>query len=148
MSNDEIVSKDGYVQIREIKKIDLINYLLYPFISLLVLITGFVFLLKFVLLNTYIKIISIIIFVILLDIVCRFLLIGFVLLYKAFAPMKVRCECRFEPTCSTYMVICLRKYGCFLGVIKGLLRITRCHYPNGGYDYPDKFFQIHKKGRR
>ena len=63
-------------------------------------------------------------------------LIGAVLLYKAFAPLDVRHQCRFEPTCSTYMIIALKKYGLFIGLIKGILRIFRCKPPNGGRDYP------------
>ena len=63
-------------------------------------------------------------------------IIGSVLLYKAFAPLDVRHQCRFVPTCSTYMIIALKKYGLFIGLIKGILRIFRCKPPNGGKDYP------------
>jgi putative membrane protein insertion efficiency factor len=63
-------------------------------------------------------------------------------MYKALAPMSVREQCRFEPTCSTYMMIAIRKYGLIIGITMGLNRISRCHYPNGGIDYPKLF----KKG--
>lgn len=45
--------------------------------------------------------------------------------------------CRFQPTCSVYMIESLRKYGFFVGVWRGFLRICRCH-PWGphGYDPP------------
>ena len=56
----------------------------------------------------------------------RRILIGFVFLYKVFAPEWLRGQCRFEPTCSTYMILAIRKYGIILGVSKGLLRIFRC----------------------
>ncbi|MBQ8322821.1 MAG: membrane protein insertion efficiency factor YidD [Clostridia bacterium] len=62
--------------------------------------------------------------------------IGVVLCYKAFAPLKVRDRCRFQPTCSTYMIMAIKKYGLIYGIIKGIRRITRCHPPNGGEDYP------------
>ena len=62
--------------------------------------------------------------------------IGAVLMYKAFAPMSVRGRCLFTPTCSTYMIMAIGKYGLFIGVIKGIGRILRCHPPNGGEDYP------------
>jgi len=62
--------------------------------------------------------------------------IGAVLAYKAFAPMSVRNECRFTPSCSTYMVMAINKYGLFIGVYKGIRRIIRCKPPNGGEDYP------------
>ena len=62
--------------------------------------------------------------------------IGLVLAYKAFAPLEVRARCRFTPTCSTYMIIAIKKYGLIFGVIKGIRRLRRCKPPNGGVDYP------------
>jgi len=45
--------------------------------------------------------------------------------------------CRFEPTCSRYMVGALRKYGLARGLAKGLGRVCRCHpWSPGGYDPP------------
>jgi uncharacterized protein len=45
--------------------------------------------------------------------------------------------CRFEPTCSRYMVEALRKYGLFKGLAKGLNRVARCHpFSPGGHDPP------------
>lgn len=64
------------------------------------------------------------------------IVIGTVLLYKAIAPMSIRKECRFTPSCSTYMIMAINKYGLFIGVYKGIRRILRCHPPNGGEDYP------------
>lgn len=66
----------------------------------------------------------------------KYFIIGSVLMYKAYAPMSMRDECRFIPTCSTYMIIAVRKYGIIIGVIKGIRRICRCKPPNGGIDYP------------
>ena len=57
-------------------------------------------------------------------------------MYKAFAPMEMRDRCRFVPTCSTYMIMAIKKYGIIRGVIKGIKRIRRCVPPNGGVDYP------------
>lgn len=62
--------------------------------------------------------------------------IGAVLVYKATAPMSVRSRCLFKPSCSTYMIMAIYKYGLFIGVIKGIHRISRCKPPNGGIDYP------------
>ena len=64
------------------------------------------------------------------------LAIGCVLCYKAFAPIEVRQRCRFTPTCSTYMIMAINKYGLIIGFIKGVRRIKRCRPPNGGVDYP------------
>lgn len=62
--------------------------------------------------------------------------IGAVLVYKAVAPMRVRSRCLFTPTCSTYMIMAIYKYGLFIGVAKGIGRLLRCKPPNGGTDYP------------
>ena len=45
--------------------------------------------------------------------------------------------CRFEPSCSRYMVESLRKYGLLKGLARGLHRLSRCHPWNpGGPDPP------------
>jgi uncharacterized protein len=45
--------------------------------------------------------------------------------------------CRFEPSCSRYMIGALQKYGLIKGLSKGIGRILRCHPWNpGGYDPP------------
>ena len=62
--------------------------------------------------------------------------VGLVLVYKAFAPMSLRDSCRYTPTCSTYMIMAINKYGLFIGVIKGIRRLLRCKPPYGGEDYP------------
>ena len=36
-------------------------------------------------------------------------------------------HCRFTPTCSQYMIDCLRKYGAIRGTWKGMKRILKCH---------------------
>jgi putative membrane protein insertion efficiency factor len=45
--------------------------------------------------------------------------------------------CRFEPSCSRYMIGALRKYGLFRGLARGIARLSRCHpWHPGGYDPP------------
>ena len=45
--------------------------------------------------------------------------------------------CRFEPSCSRYMIESLRKYGFLRGLVRGLRRLSRCHpWHPGGYDPP------------
>lgn len=63
-------------------------------------------------------------------------LIQSVLLYQRFAPERVRRKCRFEPSCSEYMLLCLRKYGPIRGAFRGIGRLRRCHLQQGGYDFP------------
>ena len=47
-------------------------------------------------------------------------------------------QCRFEPTCSHYMIGALRKYGPIFGTWRGIKRICRCHPFHHGpwYDPP------------
>lgn len=59
-----------------------------------------------------------------------------ILVYQIFAPLKIRKRCCFEPCCSEYMKLSIKKYGMFKGVKQGFYRIQRCHFPNGGIDYP------------
>lgn len=43
--------------------------------------------------------------------------------------------CKFHPTCSEYSKQCIKKYGAFIGVFKGLWRILRCNpWTKGGID--------------
>lgn len=43
-------------------------------------------------------------------------------------------SCRFQPTCSHYMVKSIEEWGVLRGVWLGLKRIWRCH-PWGGHGY-------------
>jgi putative membrane protein insertion efficiency factor len=45
--------------------------------------------------------------------------------------------CRFQPSCSEYFILAVRKYGALRGAWKGTGRICRCHpFSKGGYDPP------------
>jgi putative membrane protein insertion efficiency factor len=63
-------------------------------------------------------------------------IINLILLYQKYAPEKIRMSCLFEPTCSEYMILAIKKYGIIKGIYKGIKRLLRCHSPNGGIDYP------------
>ena len=63
-------------------------------------------------------------------------LIWAVRLYQSIAPPRLRCACRFDPSCSEYMILAVRKYGCWRGVGMGLRRLVNCRPPHGGTDYP------------
>ena len=57
--------------------------------------------------------------------------------YKAYLSMLFAGGCRFEPTCSRYMIEAMRKYGVIRGIARGLLRLSRCHpWHPGGHDPP------------
>jgi uncharacterized protein len=65
------------------------------------------------------------------------LLIGFVRLYQWLISPALGRRCRFEPSCSTYFVESVRKYGAVRGACRGIWRICRCNPWNpGGYDPP------------
>ena len=121
-------------QIREIRILDLFTYAVIPAVvsALLWTILRIVYM-RFIPFTPWV-------FYVGAGIVSYFLLkrflIGLVLIYKAFAPMSVRNRCRFQPTCSTYMIMAIQKYGLVYGVFKGIRRVLRCKPPNGGVDYP------------
>ena len=56
--------------------------------------------------------------------------------YQHKKPDKFKNVCRFEPSCSEFTKLAIGKYGLFSGINKGLKKIYRCRYPNGGIDYP------------
>jgi putative membrane protein insertion efficiency factor len=65
------------------------------------------------------------------------LLIVFIRVYQVTLSPLLGNACRFEPSCSRYMVEALKKYGLFRGFLKGMRRLSRCHPWNpGGYDPP------------
>jgi putative membrane protein insertion efficiency factor len=45
--------------------------------------------------------------------------------------------CRFQPSCSSYMIGAIMKYGFLRGGWRGVKRICRCHpFGQGGFDPP------------
>jgi putative membrane protein insertion efficiency factor len=56
--------------------------------------------------------------------------------YQKRVPRRVREACRFEPSCSCYLILAVEKYGALRGLGRGMGRLFRCHQPNGGNDYP------------
>lgn len=65
----------------------------------------------------------------------KYLLIKMLRFYQKFiSPLKGQ-TCRFYPTCSEYAIQALLKYGIFKGLIKTIIRISKCHpFHPGGYD--------------
>lgn len=59
-----------------------------------------------------------------------------VCIYQRFAPDSIRNKCRFEPSCSEYMILAIQKYGLAKGLRKGIDRLKRCNVDGGGYDEP------------
>jgi putative membrane protein insertion efficiency factor len=55
--------------------------------------------------------------------------------YKRWISPLLPSACRFQPTCSEYMMEAVRRYGAWRGVWMGVKRLARCHpFHPGGYD--------------
>ncbi len=52
---------------------------------------------------------------------------------KAISPLLPH-VCRYQPTCSQYMIEAIQVYGVWKGLFLGIKRILRCH-PWGGSGY-------------
>jgi len=65
----------------------------------------------------------------------RTLLILMVRAYQVtLSPLFSGC-CRFEPSCSNYMIEAIEVHGAVKGVLLGLRRLLRCHpFGKSGYD--------------
>lgn len=54
---------------------------------------------------------------------------------KIISPLLPGNTCRFYPTCSTYVLEAINRYGTWKGVFFGMKRLLRCHpFHPGGYD--------------
>lgn len=67
----------------------------------------------------------------------EFVLITAVRGYQLMLRPILPAACRFQPSCSEYFILAVRKYGPISGAARGLWRICRCHpWNHGGYDPP------------
>lgn len=62
----------------------------------------------------------------------KYLLIKLVRAYQLCISPFLPPTCRYNPTCSTYMIQAIGRYGAIKGGFMGLKRILRCH-PWGGH---------------
>lgn len=64
------------------------------------------------------------------------ILLAFIKFYrKHLSNMKGYSTCKFYPTCSTYALEAVEKYGALKGGLLSLWRILRCNpFSKGGYD--------------
>lgn len=45
-------------------------------------------------------------------------------------------RCRYQPTCSTYAIEAIERYGLLVGGMRSLRRVLRCRPPYSGIDKP------------
>ncbi|HBT97830.1 MAG TPA: membrane protein insertion efficiency factor YidD [Desulfobulbaceae bacterium] len=65
----------------------------------------------------------------------RLAVLGLLRGYRLFISPFLPPACRFEPSCSRYMIEAVAKYGVLRGVFMGVRRLLRCHpFSPGGYD--------------
>jgi putative membrane protein insertion efficiency factor len=98
-------------------------------------------LLLFVLLNIVTSTNTAILAVLLVSLLCLIIFLKRILvfvihIYQRYAADATRRRCCFTPSCSEYMLLAIDKYGAYRGFLKGVSRLFRCHYPNGGVDEP------------
>ena len=65
--------------------------------------------------------------------------------YKRFISPFLPHACRFQPTCSEYMLEAIKLHGVFYGIYLGIRRILKCN-PWGGSGYDPVPLPKHKKG--
>ena len=65
----------------------------------------------------------------------RELLIALLRLYKQWISPMLPTACRFQPTCSEYMMQAVERHGAVRGISLGLRRLLKCHpFHAGGFD--------------
>ena len=64
----------------------------------------------------------------------KYIVIFFIRIYQKI-PGAWHNYCKFRPTCSEYMIGCLKEFGFFKGMYLGIKRILRCNpRSKGGFD--------------
>jgi putative membrane protein insertion efficiency factor len=67
----------------------------------------------------------------------RWSLIGVVRVYQWTLSPLLGQHCRFQPSCSSYFIQSVERYGAVRGALRGIGRICRCHpFHPGGEDLP------------
>lgn len=66
------------------------------------------------------------------------IIIGLIIFYKKHISLYLEhlgIHCKYEPTCSEYMLQAIEEYGVKRGLILGIKRILKCNpFSKGGYD--------------
>ena len=58
-------------------------------------------------------------------------------------------RCRYHPSCSSYAVQAVERYGILRGLVLAVWRVLRCNpWSHGGYDPPEDQTLFHRHPRR
>lgn len=126
----------NYVRILKRPKINWARVIFYILIPVVVL-TALIIVLKHFGVSTMMTImIAITVLIVYNVLTLKRAVICAVKIYQRYAPNSIRNKCRFEPSCSEYMILAVEKYGLIKGVRKGIRRLMRCNINGGGFDYP------------
>lgn len=110
--------------------------LLFIFLPAVVLAAFIVLLIHFGLPETTTFFIAAIILLAYIFLTTKRMFINVIKLYQRYAPDSLRNKCRFEPSCSEYMILAIEKYGLIKGIQRGIERLKRCNIDGGGFDFP------------
>lgn len=73
-------------------------------------------------------------------------LIGLIKGYQRFISPLFPPSCRYRPTCSSYTIQAIERFGGLRGVTMGFFRVLRCHpFAKGGYDPVPEHFTLKRQ---
>lgn len=71
------------------------------------------------------------------------ILISLIEFYQKNISAYTTAKCRYQPTCSNYMLIAIQRFGTIKGIMMGCARILRCNpFVKGGYDPVPTHFKL------
>jgi len=135
-SDEQDPRSSNYVRILKRPQISWFRIILYFLIPAIVITALIIALKHFSVSTTMTVILAITVFTVYIILTLKRAIICAVKIYQRYAPDSVRNKCRFEPSCSEYMILAIEKYGLLKGVKKGINRLKRCNVNDGGFDYP------------
>ncbi len=65
----------------------------------------------------------------------KYVVLALIKIYQKMISPFLGNHCRFHPSCSTYTIEAVERFGCLRGMWLGAKRICKCHpYHSGGID--------------
>ncbi len=136
-SDEQDPRSSSYIRKLKRPKISLIKILLlFIFLPAVVLAAIIVLLIHLGLPETTTLFIAAVILLAYILLTTKRMFINVIKLYQRYAPDSLRNKCRFEPSCSEYMILAIEKYSLIKGIQKGIERLNRCNIDGGGFDFP------------